>query len=171
MWMPARCASFEACACACASSGTMGGLWNCITRTNAQPGGAAMKQLEAGDRVRPLLALAAICDGATRTEADIERGRGGRPSACGTALLKPSTWRWSGFSCDGVSALSRESLHNPSLHQLRTIARVYIRLDVDMDLAARVRPPAYRMRGMSRSPNLRGSYNGSPNEHFYSFSR
>jgi hypothetical protein len=37
-----------------AARGTVGGLWNCITRTKAQPGGAATKQLEVGDRVKIL---------------------------------------------------------------------------------------------------------------------
>ena len=37
-----------------AARGTIGVLWNCISRTNAQAGGAAMKQLEVGDRVKIL---------------------------------------------------------------------------------------------------------------------
>src|SRR5262245_38773626 len=37
-----------------AGRGTVGGLWDCITGTNAQPGGAVMKPLQVGDRVKIL---------------------------------------------------------------------------------------------------------------------
>jgi transcriptional regulator with XRE-family HTH domain len=63
------------------------------------------------------------------------------------------------FCGDGVSPLSGdtpdyliEAVPPPST---RTIARVYISLLGPVT-------PAYPTRGMSRSPNLRGSYNGSP---------
>src|SRR5262245_59296254 len=63
------------------------------------------------------------------------------------------------FSGDGVSALSGDSpdylMEAVPPQSTRTIARVYISL---LGPAT----PAYPTRGMSRSPNLRGFYNGSP---------
>jgi transcriptional regulator with XRE-family HTH domain len=60
------------------------------------------------------------------------------------------------FSGDGVSVFSGDSpdylMEAVPSQSSRTIARIYISTVT----------PAYPTRGMSRSPNLRGSYNGSP---------